>query len=235
MSQNNPRRAGKIQMSEAIPTGMFLTLSGGFQDAYTYFSRGNVFANAQTGNIVLLGTHMANREWGLAMRYLAPVLAFVAGVYVAEHIRRVYKDRKDCFLHWRQIVVAIEIVVLFAVGFMPETMNMAANILVSFVCSMQVNAFRKIKGSPYASTMCIGNLRNATASFYAYRHSKDKKILDKCLRYYIVIIIFALGATLGSVLTERFGVKTIWFSCAMLLVSFLIMFVHEQIEEEGEL
>ena len=212
MSQNNPRRAGKIQMSEAIPTGMFLTLSGGFQDAYTYFSRGNVFANAQTGNIVLLGTHMANREWGLAMRYLAPVLAFVAGVYVAEHIRRVYKDRTDCFLHWRQIVVAIEI-----------------------VCSMQVNAFRKIKGSPYASTMCIGNLRNATASFYAYRHSKDKKILDKCLRYYIVIIIFALGATLGSVLTERFGVKTIWFSCAMLLVSFLIMFVHEQIEEEGEL
>ena len=183
MSQNNPRRAGKIQMSEAIPTGMFLTLSGGFQDAYTYFSRGNVFANAQTGNIV----------------------------------------------------VAIEIVVLFAVGFMPETMNMAANILVSFVCSMQVNAFRKIKGSPYASTMCIGNLRNATASFYAYRHSKDKKILDKCLRYYIVIIIFALGATLGSVLTERFGVKTIWFSCAMLLVSFFIMFVHEQIEEEGEM
>ena len=169
------------------------------------------------------------------MRYLAPVLAFVAGVYVAEHIRRVYKDRTDCFLHWRQIVVAIEIVVLFAVGFMPETMNMAANILVSFVCSMQVNAFRKIKGSPYASTMCIGNLRNATASFYAYRHSKDKKILDKCLRYYIVIIIFALGATLGSVLTERFGVKTIWFSCAMLLVSFFIMFVHEQIEEEGEM
>lgn len=83
--------------------------------------------------------------------------------------------------------------------------------------------------------MCIGNLRNATASFYAYRHSKDKKILDKCLRYYIVIIIFALGATLGSVLTERFGVKTIWFSCAMLLVSFFIMFVHEQIEEEGEM
>lgn len=62
-----------------------------------------------------------------------------------------YKDRTDCFLHWRQIVVAIEIVVLFAVGFMPETMNMAANILVSFVCSMQVNAFRKIKGSPYAA------------------------------------------------------------------------------------
>ena len=32
-----------------------LTLSGGLQDAYTYLRRGKVFANAQTGNIVLLG------------------------------------------------------------------------------------------------------------------------------------------------------------------------------------
>lgn len=35
----------KIQMSEAVSTGVFLTLSGGFQDAYTYFCRGKVFAN----------------------------------------------------------------------------------------------------------------------------------------------------------------------------------------------
>ena len=63
------------QMSEAVSTGIFLTLSGGFQDAYTYYCRGNVFANAQTGNIVLMGSHLAAREWNLAVRYLAPVLA----------------------------------------------------------------------------------------------------------------------------------------------------------------
>lgn len=235
MRQDRPRDKSKMQMSEALPTGIFLTLSGGFQDAYTYFCRGGVFANAQTGNIVLWGTHMAKREWSQALRYLAPILAFVAGVYMAEHIKRVYKDRTDCFLHWRQIVVAIEIVALMVVGFMPQSMNMLANIVVSFVCSMQVNAFRKIKGSPYASTMCIGNLRNATESFYVYRHTKEKKVLEKCLRYYGVIIIFALGATLGSILTERFGEQTIWMSCGMLLISFLIMFVHEQIEDEGEM
>ena len=33
----------------------FLALSGGFQDAYSFLARGHVFANAQTGNIVLLG------------------------------------------------------------------------------------------------------------------------------------------------------------------------------------
>ena len=63
------------QMSEAVSTGIFLTLSGGFQDAYTYYCRGGVFANAQTGNIVLIGSHLASRGWGMAFRYIAPVAA----------------------------------------------------------------------------------------------------------------------------------------------------------------
>ena len=83
------------QMSEAVSTGIFLTLSGGFQDAYTYYCRGNVFANAQTGNIVLMGSHLAAREWNLAVRYLAPVLAFACGVYMAEHVKRLHRqDRR---------------------------------------------------------------------------------------------------------------------------------------------
>ena len=42
------------QMSESLLTASMLSISGGLQDVYTYISRGHVFANAQTGNIVLL-------------------------------------------------------------------------------------------------------------------------------------------------------------------------------------
>ena len=35
-------------------------------------------------------------------------------------------------------------------------------IMVSFSCAMQVQAFRKVNGFAYASTMCIGNLRSGT-------------------------------------------------------------------------
>lgn len=38
------------QMSDSFRAAVFIILSGGFQDAYTYFCRGEVFANAQTGN-----------------------------------------------------------------------------------------------------------------------------------------------------------------------------------------
>ena len=52
------------QMSDSMLLGVVLTLAGGFQDAYSYNGRGGVFANAQTGNIVLLGQNLALGEWG---------------------------------------------------------------------------------------------------------------------------------------------------------------------------
>lgn len=217
-------------MSEAMSTGIFLTLSGGFQDAYTYYTRGKVFANAQTGNIILLGHNAMNGDFTDAFRYLVPVLAFAGGIYISEVIRGIYREYGK--LHWRQIVVVLEILLLFVVGFLPQSMNMAANILVSFVCAMQVEAFRKMKGSAYASTMCIGNLRSATEMLYRYRHMKEKGCLEKCLRYYGVILVFGIGAALGSFMTSLFEERTIWISCGFLFVCFCIMFIKEDIEGE---
>ena len=53
----NTKKKRRGQMSEAFCTAMFLSLSGGLQDVYTYLFRGKVFANAQTGNIVLMAVH----------------------------------------------------------------------------------------------------------------------------------------------------------------------------------
>ena len=42
------------QMSESIRLGIVLAVAGGFMDAYSYMCRDEVFANAQTGNMLLL-------------------------------------------------------------------------------------------------------------------------------------------------------------------------------------
>ena len=216
------------QVSESVPTALLLTLSGGFQDAYTYYFRDKVFANAQTGNIVILGYHVMEGDWNTAFRYLLPVLAFVAGIYVSEIIREIFKEYK--LLHWRQVVVLFEIFLLFLVGFFPHSMDTAANVMISFVCAMQVETFRKIKGNAYASTMCIGNLRSATEMLFHYRQTKDRDSLEKSIRYYVIILFFAIGAAAGCYLTPFFAEKTIWFSCGLLITAFLIMFI----EEKGE-
>ena len=64
------------QMSESFPTAAFLSISGGLQDAYTYVFRGKVFANAQTGNIVLLSQNICERNWLQSAHYFVPLAAF---------------------------------------------------------------------------------------------------------------------------------------------------------------
>ena len=67
------------QMSESFLTAAFLSISGGLQDAYTYLFRGKVFANAQTGNIVLLSACVVDRNWYQAALYLIPLLLAILG------------------------------------------------------------------------------------------------------------------------------------------------------------
>ncbi|MFQ8703335.1 MAG: YoaK family protein [Eisenbergiella sp.] len=215
------------QMSESFAVGILLSLCGGFQDAYTYMGRDKVFANAQTGNIVLLGNHMAQGEWMLCIRYAIPIIAFAAGIFLAQKIR--YRCvGQDRVLHWRQLVVSLEMLVLFIVGFWPEGMSLPANALVSFSCALQVDSFKKIQGNAMATTMCIGNLRSATDLLCAYTETKDKKLRKKSMQYYFFIAVFAAGAALGGIATRRIGVRAVWICCVLLLLIFVIMFIQEE-------
>ena len=213
-------------MSDSFRAAIFIILSGGFQDAYTYTCRGEVFANAQTGNIVLLSTALFQREWSTVLKYLIPVVSFIIGTAVAEQIHVRLKSYEK--IHWRQIILLGEIVLLFIVGFLPGAVEPLANALVSFVCAMQVQTFHKVRGHAYASTMCIGNLRAGTEALCAYFREKDKAILAKALTYFSVILVFGVGAGLGSILTMLLGFKAIWICCALLSISFGMMFVPER-------
>ena len=220
------------QMSESFLTAVFLSLSGGLQDAYTYLFRGKVFANAQTGNIVLLSAHIMDGQWGMVLHYFIPLCAFAFGVLVAERMRERFRSMQR--LHWRQLVVLGEMLLLLIVGFLPESCNLLANAIVSFSCAMQVQAFRKVHGYPFASTMCIGNLRSGMDALVAFGHSHDKNALWKSLHYFAIIFIFALGAGIGTQCVGIFGERTIWLSCALLLVSLCFMFIKEDLPEIEE-
>ena len=214
------------QMSESMLTAAFIILSGGLQDAYTYLCRGKVFANAQTGNIVLFSAYLFDGDWAHSRRYLVPVLSFMLGIFVAECIHRHFKHMER--VHWRQLILLAEIVLLFLVGFLPQDGNTAANALVSFVCAMQVQTFHKVRGHAYASTMCIGNMRSGTEALCVYFRTREKAVLQKALTYFGVILVFGVGAGLGSILTAALGTKAIWICCALLSVSFGMMFVPER-------
>ena len=220
LQRQNP--LDNIPIHERLRTGILLALVGGFLDAYTYILRGGVFANAQTGNLVLLGVSAANGEWQKAVYYIIPVFAFFAGVLVTETIKKHYADTG--MVRWEHIVLMIEIVLLLVIGFLPLTVPDAiVNVTISFVCSMQVNSFRKMKGNPYATTMCTGNLRSAAEQFFLLVSRKDRSAGKKCGSYFIIILSFCIGAALGAVLCGLFFEKAVWLCCILLLSVLLIM------------
>ena len=204
------------QMSESFLTAVFLSLSGGLQDAYTYLFRGKVFANAQTGNIVLLSAHIMDGQWGMVLHYFIPLCAFAFGVLVAERMRERFRSMQR--LHWRQLVVLGEMLLLLIVGFLPESCNLLANAIVSFSCAMQVQAFRKVDGYAFASTMCIGNLRSGTESLSIYLRDRNIGALKKTAHYYGIILIFAIGAGIGGVCSLHIGIRAIWASSVLLAI-----------------
>ena len=212
-----------VQMSEAYSLGALLTVGGGFLDAYTYFTRGGVFSNAQTGNLVLLAIRLAEGDLTALPHYLPPILAFALGVVAAELVRD--RFRASHALHWRQAVVALEALVLLATAFLPQgPWDAAVNAAVSFVCAMQVEAFRKIRGNALATTMCTGNLRSGTELLYHGLRDRDSAALRRSLQYYGIILCFLVGGALGVWATDLLAERAILLCCAMLLVIFLAMF-----------
>ncbi len=210
------------QMSESFRIGALLAFAGGFFDSYTYIARGGIFANAQTGNIILLAIQLVQGHFLNALYYLIPILAFMSGIFLIESIKRRFYQIQQ--FHWRQIVLFIEVIVLIFVAHIPLGKgNLLANVLISFVCSMQVQSFRTMHGLPYATTMCTGNLRSGANQLVHLVFEKDKKAAESALLYFAVIVVFILGAGTGALVTPAFGARSILFCCIFLIAALILL------------
>ena len=63
------------------------------------------------------------------------------------------------------------------------------------------------------------------------KYSKDKEKLYKAGHYLGIIAMFAVGAAVGGHLILLLHERTIWVSCGLLFVGFLLMFIKEELEE----
>lgn len=216
----------KTQMSDSLSLGLVLALAGGFMDAYSYLFRGHVFANGQTGNMVLLGINLFEGNYLKALSYILPIVSFVIGVVIVELIKLYHKG--NLYLHWRQSVLFAEIIVLSLVSLFTQELNFLANSLISLACGMQVEAFRKVQGHGSATTMCVGNLRSGTELLCKYFSLKNAKFLKSALIYYFIIIFFIMGAIIGNYAIKLLKQYSILLCSFILLLALLMMFVNKE-------
>jgi uncharacterized membrane protein YoaK (UPF0700 family) len=199
-----------------LGVGALLALAGGFLDGFTYVGHGHVFANAMTGNVVLLGINFLTGSWRTAFHHVPAILAFVAGVCVSQAMQLSSK-RRGVSAPYPGVLV-LEIGVLLVLSLLPAaTPDILFTTSIAFASSIQVQTFREVNGHNYNSTFTTGNLRTLSeAAFTWFFEGHDRDAARVVRDFSVICAAFLAGAVAGGYGAQAFGNRALW--CDILLL-----------------
>ena len=182
---------------EALYIAAILAFTGGYLEAYAWIVH-RVFANAQSANLVFLWVYVTSGEWGKALHYVPPLLAFTGGVVMA------------CWLRWAtplraaRISLLIEIVFLFIVAIVHNRLpGFAGTLGISLVAAFQTVSFPRVEGFSYNSVMVTSNFRQTIEGlFAAFAGNADARPLRRPYVFGAICVAFGTGAAVGAFGTE---------------------------------
>lgn len=213
-----------------------LTVAGGMMGLYTYNMRGEVFSNAQTGNIVKMAAALGRAEWGRALYFLIPFTAYILGTILSEVLPEKVKQAK--FIRWDTMLVGIEIVVLFIVGFIPLSWpHQIVQVTINFLCAMQFNTFRQAEGVPMATTFVTNHVRQIGISIARIirHHDQEAEARAKMAKHAKIILAFSFGGIVVTALSPYLQERTIWLAIIPLSACFAVMLESDLVYERAML
>ena len=208
-----------------------LIIAAGWFGAYTFLLRGGVFCNAQTANVVLLAMAIGSRNWARAVYLLIPITAYFAGAFISEYLGKSVK--RFHFLRWDTLLVGIEILVVIVLGALPESApDQICQVALNFICSMQFNTFRQVKGIPAATTFVTNHIRQVGSHLAKYIRHHESESATRLITHGLLILFFAIGAVIGTICCTLFGYRSIWGSVLILLVIFIRLAIADRSYEK---
>jgi uncharacterized membrane protein YoaK (UPF0700 family) len=203
---------------ERLVVAALLSGAGAFLDAFTWLGHGGVFANAQTGNVVLLGLFAAARQWPDAIAHIPPIAAFFCGVFLAQALRRAAGHRAA------RVSLTVEMALLGVVAVLPRGFaDWPIVVGIAFVAAFQSSSFPKVEGAAFSSVMTTGNLRRAAEALFAGLTGRaDDGSLRLAAVFGTLCVTFALGAALGAFCTARLANFAVVVPMGLLLLAMVL-------------
>lgn len=165
-----------------------LSLVGGFLETYTYRTRGGVFANAQTGNVLKMILIVLGERKGSLFSCGCSLILFCVGVWLAERMKK--DGHEEC--EWMKL----EIGAFLWMGMIPSSsLDFLVTGGVSLLCAMQSELFVRLP-----TTICTGNIRKTVRC----RNHKERR------EPLVSILGFATGALLGVWTTRLWEHRAVW-------------------------
>lgn len=197
-----------------------LIMAAGWFGAYTLVLRGGVFCNAQTANVVLLAIAIGRQNWARAAYLLIPIGSYIVGAFFSEYLGKTVK--KLHFLRWDTVLIGIEIAVVIVLGSLPVwAPDQIAQISLNFICSMQFNTFRQVKGIPAATTFVTNHIRQVGSNLAKYLRHHDPDIAERIRIHGFMLLFFLLGGIVGTVFCKILKYRSIWGTAVILTIIFI--------------
>ena len=214
--------------SRTLWFALLLTLTNGFMDAHTYYVRGGVFANVQTGNVIFFAIDLSERKVMAAMAHVWPIMAFMVGIAVSAHIKSGRAERFVAYpLRW---TMAIQVLALLAIGFVPVTVSHNyVTIPIAFLAAVQMGLFRNIGDLAYLPVATTGNLMRFIEAGYDGFVDQKSASRRACGIYGTLIVGFAGGALVGAFASRAWGAHAIWLAAGFLAITLILFIVDERV------
>ena len=213
-----------LPVHEQLIFCLLLTAVGGFFDAYTFVNCDGIFANAQTGNLIFVGIDLIEGNFSEVIHYSIPILSFVIGVLVSKFIETKYKEL-SIFKHIYMLLLT-QIVALIIISIKHEYFGVDIRpIVISFICAIQFDGFRKVNNLVFASVFCTGNLRSMSEHLYKYFVLKKKESKIPFLIYLSVITVFLSGVILGAAMSKYLLHKAIIVPVFIIFINLIFVIV----------
>lgn len=194
------------QRMSAIAASALATVAGGAMDAWVYLAHGHVFANAQSGNVVLMGVALAGGDAARAAAHLPSLLAFVVGMLASRLSGHLLKLRR---VNSRNVRLGLECVMLVALGLFADGMpDRAVTACVGFIAGVQITSLSHIGSWSFNTGMVTGNLR-AGVSALAKALTGSAEEWSHATTLFVLCFAFGAGAAAGAWLAPRLGGATL--------------------------
>jgi uncharacterized membrane protein YoaK (UPF0700 family) len=205
---------------------LLLTIANGFMDAHTYYVRGGVFANVQTGNVIFFAIDMSERKVHAALSHVWPILAFIVGIAIASHIKS-GRTRK-LVAHPLRWAMAVQVAALVAIGFVPVSVAHAyVTVPIAFLAAVQMGLFRNIGDLAYLPVATTGNLMRFVESAFDGFVDRSAASRRACGIYGTLIVGFAGGALIGAFASRAWSAHAVWLAAGLLAVT-LVLFIADE-------
>lgn len=186
----------------------FTTFLMGYIDAYTFVEKSEVFASAQTGNVVILISRLTEGQWVDAILNLSTFLGFALGAFIGQAMLDFFKNygMKKYF-----IFLSIQIIYLLILALSQEILS--SNILVfllGFLAGYELTLFRQFGKTTVNNGIMTGNVKNLMNHFYKMIFKKDNKSTYEVKILFISFFIFMFGIGLGTLAIKIGPIYNLW-------------------------